>query len=50
MIIITTPPLPSPLYLWVLVRPGGYTVNLCAFYFYKFIGKMSDSFQLQEFS
>ena len=33
LIIITTPPLPSPLLLLFLVRPGGYTVNLCAFYF-----------------
>ena len=27
LIIITTPPLPSPLCLLLLVRPGGYTVN-----------------------
>ena len=50
LIIITTPPLPSFLCLLLLVRPGGYTVNLCAFYFYKLIGKLTASLQLQEFS
>ena len=40
----------SPLYLILLVRPGGYTVNLCSFYFYKFIGKLTAFLQLQEFS
>jgi hypothetical protein len=29
---------------------GGYTVNLCAFYFYKLIGKLTAFWQLQEFS
>ena len=50
LIIITTPPLPSPLCLLLLVRPGGYTVNLCAFYFYKLIGKLTAFLQFQEFS
>ena len=35
--------------LW-LVRLDGYTVNLCLFYFYRFIGKLTDFLQLQEFS
>ena len=43
-IIITLPTL-SSLYLLFLVRPGGYIVALCAFYFYKFIGiRETDSF------
>ena len=50
LIIITTPPLPSLLCLLLLAGPGGYTVNLCAFYFYKLIGKVTASLQLQEFS
>ncbi len=50
LIIITTPPLPSLLCIFLLVRPGGYSVNLCAFYFYKLIGKLTASLQLQEFS
>ena len=50
LIIITTPPPVSPLYLLLLVHRGGYTVNLCAFYFYKLIGKLTASLQLQEFS
>jgi hypothetical protein len=29
---------------------GDYTVNLCAFYFYKIIGKLTSLLQLQEFS
>jgi hypothetical protein len=32
LIIITIPRLASPLYLLLIVRPGGYTVNLCGFY------------------
>ena len=44
------PPLASPLCLLLLVRPGGYTVNLCAFYFCKLIGKLTASLQLQEFT
>ena len=50
LIIITTPPLPSFLCLLWIARPGGYTVNLCDFYFYKIIGKLTAFFQLQEFS
>ena len=42
--IIITPLLPSPLCLLYLVRLGGYTVNLCDFYFYKLIGKLTDFF------
>ncbi len=40
----------SPLYLLCLVRLGDYMVNLCAFYFYKLIGKMTAFLQLQEFT
>ncbi len=50
LIILTTPPLPSLLCLLLLVRPGGYTVNLLAFYFYKIIGKLNSSLEFQEFS
>ena len=50
LIIITIPRLVSPLCLLLLVRLGGYTVNLCAFYFYKLIGKLTASLQTQEFS
>ncbi len=35
--------------LW-LVRLDGYTANLCLFYFYRLIGKLTDFLQLQEFS
>ncbi len=49
LIIITTPPLPSFLCLLLLVRPGDYTVNLCVIYFYKLIGKLTSSLNLQEF-
>ena len=40
-----------PSYLLFLVRLGGYIVNLCDFYSYKFIGKLTDFFttQSQEF-
>ncbi len=34
----------------LLVRLGGYIVNLCAFYSYKLIGKLTAFLQLQEFS
>ena len=34
----------------LLVRLGGYTVNLCTFYFYKVIGKLTAFLQPQEFS
>jgi hypothetical protein len=37
-----------PLRLLLLVRPGGYIVTLCVFYFYKFIGKLTFFFQLQQ--
>jgi hypothetical protein len=40
----------SPLCLLLLVRLGVYIVNLCAFYFYKLIGKLTAFLQLQEFS
>ena len=50
-LIIITIPLPrSPLCLLLLVRLGGYTVNLYVFYFYKVIGKLTVLLQLQEFS
>jgi hypothetical protein len=40
----------SPLFLLLLVRLVGYTVNLSVFYFYKLIGKLTAFLQLQEFS
>jgi hypothetical protein len=40
----------SPLCLLLLVHLGGYIVNLCDFYFYKLIGKLTAFLQLQEFS
>jgi hypothetical protein len=49
LIIIAIPLMLTPLCLLLLVRLGGYTVNVCAFYFYKLIGKLNASFQLQEF-
>jgi hypothetical protein len=36
--------------LLLLVRPGGYIVNLSVFYSYKLIGKLTAFLQLQEFS
>jgi hypothetical protein len=39
----------SSLCLILLVRLGGYIVNLCVFYFYKLIGKLTAFLQLQEF-
>jgi hypothetical protein len=45
--------IPLPLYpscLLLLVRLGGYIVNLCDFYSYKLIGKLTAFLQLQEFS
>ena len=41
LIIITIPLTLSPLLLLLLFRLGGYTVNLCVFYFYKIIGKLT---------
>jgi hypothetical protein len=38
--VITTPLLLSILFLLLVVRLGGYIVNLCTFYFYKVIGKL----------
>ena len=49
LIIITIPLMLSPLCLLLLVRLGGYTVNLCVFYFYKLIGKLTASLKFQEF-
>jgi hypothetical protein len=40
----------SHLCLLLLVRLGDYIVTLYAFYFYKLIGKLTSSLQLQEFS
>ena len=39
-----------PSYLLLLVRLGDYIVNLCDFYSYKLIGKLTAFLQLQEFS
>jgi hypothetical protein len=38
----------SPLCLLLLVRLGGYIENLCVFYFFKIIGKLTTSLQFQE--
>jgi hypothetical protein len=44
VILLVTPPLMlSTLYLLLLVRLGGYIVNLCVFYSYKLIGKLTVS-------
>jgi hypothetical protein len=48
--IITILPILSPLCLLLIVRPGDYIVNLCDFYCYKFIGKLTAFLHLQEFS
>jgi hypothetical protein len=42
--IIIVPLTLSPFCLLLLVRLGVYTVNLCAFYFYKLIGKETGRF------
>jgi hypothetical protein len=47
---ITIPLTISSLCLLLLVRLGDYIVNLWDFYFYKFIGKLTDFLQLQEFN
>ncbi len=49
LIIITIPLTLSPLYLLLFVRLGGYTLNLCSFYFYKLIGKLTSFLELQGF-
>jgi hypothetical protein len=46
---MTTPLTVSPLYLLLLVRLGGYIVNLCVFYSYRLIGKVTAFLQFQEF-
>ena len=48
--IITIPLTLYPLCRLLLVRPGGYIVTLCVFYFYKVIGKLTVFFQVQEFN
>ena len=48
--IIIVPLTLSPLCLLLLVRLGDYIVTLYSFYFYKLIGKLTSSLQLQEFS
>ena len=46
-LIIIIVPLPlSPLCLLFLLRLGAYTANLCVFYFYKLIGKLTPFLQL----
>ena len=50
LIIIIVPLTLSPLCLLLLVRLGGYTAIVCAFYFYRLIGKLTAVLQLQEFS
>jgi hypothetical protein len=48
--IIIVPLTISPLCLLFLVRLGVYTVNLCDFYFYRLIGKLTAFLHLQDFS
>jgi hypothetical protein len=48
LIIITILRMLSPLCQLLLVRLGGYIVNLCAFYSYTLIGKLTAFLQLQE--
>ena len=48
--IIIVPLMLSPLCQLSLVRLGVSTVNLCAFNFYRLIGKLTNFLQLQEFS
>ena len=50
LIIMTIRLILYPSYLLLLVRLGGYIVNLCDFYSYKVIGKLTAFLQLQEFS
>ena len=50
LIIITIPLTLSPSYLLFLVRLEGYIVNLCDFYSYKIIGKLTSFLHLQEFN
>ena len=50
LIIMTFRLILYPSYLLLLVRLGGYIVNLCDFYSYKLIGKLTAFLQLQEFS
>ena len=46
--VILIPQTLSPLCLLLLVRLGGYIENLCVFYFFKIIGKLTTSLQFQE--
>ena len=48
--IIIVPLTLNPLCLLLQLRLGVYTVNLCAFYFCRLIGKLTAFLQLQEFS
>ena len=50
LVIITIPLTLSPVSLLLLVRLGGYTVNLWVFYFYRIIGKLTAFLQLQDFN
>jgi hypothetical protein len=48
--IITILRMLSPLCLILLIRPGGYIVTFCSFYFYNLIEKLTAFLQFQEFS
>jgi hypothetical protein len=50
IILNNNPLIPCPLCLLLLVRLGGFIVNLCDFYFYKIIGKLTVFLNLQELS
>ena len=50
LIIIIVPLMLSPLCQLSLVRLGVSTVNLCDFYFYRIIGKLTAFLELLEFS
>jgi hypothetical protein len=47
LIIIIVPLMISTLCPLLFVRPGGSMVNLCVFYFYRLIGKLTDFLQIQ---
>ena len=50
MITIIVPLILSSLIQLLLVRLGVSMVNLCVFYFYRIIGKLTNFLQFQEFS
>ena len=49
MTVIIVPLMLFPLFLLLVVRLDVSTVNLCSFYFYRLIGKLTVFLQIQEF-